>query len=121
MRRPVPSRLTRALVAVALLASLPLASAGAGAAEPLDTISLAVDAPTLALLAYLQAPPPDLEGVAQGVNPAPIHVPDGSMIDDWGITYRSTGAVRGVALESVARYQPETYPVLFRGGAGKQH
>jgi putative hemolysin len=86
--------------------------------------------PTLALLAYLQAPPPDLEGVAQGVNPAPIHCtqlggsaafgqaedmsgggwlksaddgtnafdlispcvfPDGSMIDDWGITYPKHG------------------------------
>jgi putative hemolysin len=39
----------------------------------IDVDSLYADAPTLALLAYLQAAPPDLTGVKVGVNPSTIH------------------------------------------------
>ena len=118
----------------------------------IDLDSLYSERPTLALLAYLQGPEPNLEGVTRGANPSPIHCgqlggsarfgleddtagsgwakpaedtssifdlvnfcvfPDGSAIETWGITYRSTGTTRGVALEDVVRYQPETYPFIF--------
>lgn len=39
----------------------------------IDLISLNSEAPTLALLAYLEAPPPNMEGYAPGVNPSTIH------------------------------------------------
>jgi putative hemolysin len=39
----------------------------------IDVDSLYADAPTLALLAYLQASPPDLTGVKVGVNPSTVH------------------------------------------------
>ncbi len=39
----------------------------------IDVDSLYADAPTLALLAYLQAEPPDMTGYKVGVNPSTIH------------------------------------------------
>jgi hypothetical protein len=39
----------------------------------IDVDSLYADAPTLALLAYLQAPPPDMTGYKLGVNPSTVH------------------------------------------------
>jgi len=40
--------------------------------------------------------------------------PDGSFIDDWGITYYAGGVVRGIDLKTVFRYQPTTLPAMFR-------
>jgi putative hemolysin len=39
----------------------------------IDVDSLYADAPTLALLAYLQASPPDMTGYKRGVNPSTVH------------------------------------------------
>jgi putative hemolysin len=39
----------------------------------IDVDSLYADAPTLALLAYLQASPPDMTGYNRGVNPSTVH------------------------------------------------
>jgi putative hemolysin len=39
----------------------------------IDLLSLYSEAPTLALLAYLEAPPPDMDGYGPGVNPSTIH------------------------------------------------
>jgi putative hemolysin len=36
--------------------------------------------------------------------------PDGSAIDDWGLTYHSNGVIRGADLKPLFRYQPETVP-----------
>lgn len=119
----------------------------------IDVVSLYSERPTLALLGYLEAGPPDLEGQPVSANPSTIHCarlggsttfgmasdasgggwlkdaddetsafgdmslcmfPDGSAIDSWGITYRSQDTIRGVALETVARYQPDgDYPAIF--------
>jgi hypothetical protein len=40
--------------------------------------------------------------------------PDGSFIDDWGITYYAGGVVRGIDLRTVFRYQPSTLPAMFQ-------
>jgi len=40
--------------------------------------------------------------------------PDGSFIDDWGITYYAGGVVRGIDLKPVFRYQPATLPPMFQ-------
>ncbi|HEY1281887.1 MAG TPA: hypothetical protein VGF22_19550 [Acidimicrobiales bacterium] len=40
--------------------------------------------------------------------------PDGSFIDDWGITYYAGGVVRGIDLKTVFRYQPATLPPMFQ-------
>jgi putative hemolysin len=40
--------------------------------------------------------------------------PDGSFIDDWGITYYAGGVVRGIDLKTVFRYQPTTLPAMFQ-------
>ena len=40
--------------------------------------------------------------------------PDGSFIDDWGITYYAGGVVRGIDLKAVFRYQPTTLPAMFQ-------
>jgi putative hemolysin len=42
--------------------------------------------------------------------------PDGSMMDEWGLTYHSDGAIRGADLSSILRYQPETVPDVFVKG-----
>lgn len=39
----------------------------------IDVETLYSDAPTLALLAYLEAPPPDMTGYQVGVNPSTVH------------------------------------------------
>lgn len=38
---------------------------------------------------------------------------DGSMIDEWGITYHTNGAIRGADLAPILRYQPSTPPAVF--------
>ena len=40
--------------------------------------------------------------------------PDGSFIDDWGITYYAGGVVRGIDLKTVFRYQPASLPPMFQ-------
>ena len=35
------------------------------------------------------------------------------MIDSWGITYHSTGAIRGVDLATVIRYRPDAHPPVY--------
>ena len=32
---------------------------------------------------------------------------DGSMVEEWGITYHTTGAIRGADLGQILRYSPE--------------
>jgi putative hemolysin len=40
--------------------------------------------------------------------------PDGSMIDEWGITYYSDGSVRGIDLAPILGYQPgDALPPIF--------
>lgn len=119
----------------------------------IDLISLYSEAPTLALLAYLEALPPNMEGYAPGINPSTIHCAqlggsinfgraddpsgggwvksaddatnafevsafcffaDGSAVEAWPITYRSTGVIRGVPLETVVRYKSAgNYPAVY--------
>jgi putative hemolysin len=38
---------------------------------------------------------------------------DGSMIDDWGVTYHTNGAIRGADLAPLLRYQPDTLPTIY--------
>jgi putative hemolysin len=42
--------------------------------------------------------------------------PDGSMSDEWGLTYHANGDIRGADLSSILRYQPETVPDVFVEG-----
>jgi putative hemolysin len=42
--------------------------------------------------------------------------PDGSMMDEWGLTYHANGDIRGADLTSILRYQPETVPDVFVEG-----
>jgi len=42
--------------------------------------------------------------------------PDLSSISDWGLTYNAGGAIRGVDLATVARYQPAQPPIVFPDG-----
>jgi hypothetical protein len=39
--------------------------------------------------------------------------PDGSFIDEWGLTYYAGGVVRGIDLSKVFRYQPTQVPSFF--------
>ena len=39
--------------------------------------------------------------------------PDGSFIDEWGLTYYAGGVVRGIDLSTVFRYQPAQVPSFF--------
>jgi putative hemolysin len=41
--------------------------------------------------------------------------PDGSFIDEWGLTYYAGGVVRGIDLSKVFRYQPAQVPAYFTG------
>jgi putative hemolysin len=39
--------------------------------------------------------------------------PDGSFIDEWGLTYHAGGVIRGIDLTNVFRYQPAQVPSFF--------
>ena len=42
--------------------------------------------------------------------------PDGSMIDSWGITYHTDGAIRGADLKPLLGYQAGDPPIIFPEG-----
>jgi putative hemolysin len=42
-----------------------------------------------------------------------LHLPDGSMIDSWGITYHTDGAIRGADLKPLLAYQASEPPIIF--------
>ena len=44
--------------------------------------------------------------------------PDGSMIDEWGIAYMSSGEVRGADLSTLFRSATQAYPPYFGSEAG---
>jgi putative hemolysin len=125
----------------------PNTTADPGSRIALDLETLYSEEPTLAALAYLEAPA--MGDIPAGVNPAPVYCSqlggsstptgadnvagggwvheeepvfvvmamcvfaDGSMIDEWGLTYHSDGAIRGADLSAILRYQPETLPAVF--------